>query len=130
MESFAELKSKLERVEAARAELQAAKDALAAAHEADRQSLVAEIRELLASRGYQVEEIVALLSPQPEPKAAKPAKDRRPAPRYAMAGDPSQTWSFRGKAPGWLAGAMAARGLDSADRADRDTFRREHMTAV
>jgi DNA-binding protein H-NS len=124
---YIEIKAELECIEAKREELQAA---LAAAHEADRQSLVADIRELLASRGYQVEEIVALLSPQPEPKAAKPAKDRRPAPRYAMAGDPSQTWSFRGKAPGWLAGAMAARGLDSAIRADRDTFRREHMTAV
>jgi DNA-binding protein H-NS len=124
MESFAELKSKLERIEAARDELQ---EALAAAREADRQSLVAEIRDLIASRGYQVEEIVQLLSPQPEPKTVRA---KRPAQRYAMRGYPSRSWSFRGKAPAWLADTMAAHGLDSADRADRDLFRREHMTAV
>ena len=127
MESFAELKSKLERIEAAREELQTA---LAAAHEADLKALVSEVRELIASRGYQVEEIATILLPPAEPIAVKPLKAKRPAPRYALSGDPSRSWSFRGKAPAWLAGAMAGVGLDSANREHRDAFRREHMTAV
>ncbi|MCB1330343.1 MAG: H-NS histone family protein [Maritimibacter sp.] len=60
----------------------------------------------LTSRGAPAEK------PAPRPRKAKPAGDGRAkvAPKYRNPNDPEQTWSGRGRAPGWMAAHLEAGG--------------------
>ena len=126
------IKARLTDLEAERAKLEAD---LAAAKLANREVLLVNIRNVIEDSGYTPDEILPLLAP-PDPKAKGKAKrsrasgsDPRQFPTYALADDPSRTYS-RGKTPLWLREAMMAAGLDPDDRASRELFREQRMVRV
>ena len=124
------LKTRLEEIEDERNRLVVE---LAQAHEANMGATVEAVRTLIADAGYAPEEILPLLAP-PAPKAkAKRSRssgsDPRQFPVYAMADDPSRTYS-RGKTPTWLRSAMLSASMDPDDRASRELFREQRMVRV
>jgi DNA-binding protein H-NS len=60
-----------------------------------------EIRELAASYGFTVEEVLGT-APKKSRRASAPAQAK-----YRNPDDPEQTWAGRGRKPGWLVAALA-----------------------
>ena len=73
-----------------------------ARREAERQRVLGQMRELAASLGLTLEEVVRLERSQSKGTAGGAQA------RYRHPNDPSLTWSGRGKRPAWLTEALAA----------------------
>ncbi len=69
--------------------------------------VLAKIRELAASVGMSVDEIINHKGGRRSPKAAPRRTSKRP-PKYANPKDPSQTWAGTGRQPLWFKDALAA----------------------
>jgi DNA-binding protein H-NS len=67
----------------------------------DRKNALREIRELAASYGFTVEEVLGT-APKKSRRASAPAQAK-----YRNPDDPEQTWAGRGRKPGWLVAALA-----------------------
>ncbi len=76
-----------------------------ARREAERERVLAQMRELAASLGLTLEEVVRLERSKGGGKGGGTGGAQA---RYRHPADPSLTWSGRGKRPAWLAEALAA----------------------
>ena len=86
-----------------------------------------EIAATIAERGYQVDEVVALLR-----KGKRSAPRRRGSGAYAHYVDPDNpenTYS-RGPLPKWLTEKMIAAGFDPSDKTQREEFKANHLNRV
>jgi len=70
---------------------------------AERDSVKAELSELAKSKGFEMDDLFG--------NGAKPAKEKRTVPpKYRNPADASQTWTGRGRKPGWIVAALASGG--------------------
>ena len=74
--------------------------------EAERERVLGQMRELAASLGLTLEDVVRL--ERGKGIAGKGGAVGSVAPKYRHPSDPNLTWSGRGKRPAWIAEALAA----------------------
>lgn len=78
--------------------------AIATFEDRRKKQVLAEVEELVRERGFTLAEVTAAAAGAGRRGGAKSAG----APKYANPADPSQTWTGRGRQPGWFAEAVAA----------------------
>ena len=74
---------------------------ITARREAERERVFGQMRELAASLGLTLEDVVRM-------QRGKGAAAASVAPKYRHPSDPNLTWSGRGKRPAWVAEALAS----------------------
>lgn len=75
---------------------------IAEREKAEREAVKSELKELAKAKGFEFDELFS---------GAKPAKEKKTvAPKYRNPADSLQTWTGRGRMPGWLQDAIAAGG--------------------
>jgi DNA-binding protein H-NS len=79
---------------------------ITARREAERERVFGQMRELAASLGLTLEDVVRQQRKGGAGKGVAAASSV--APRYRHPSDPNLTWSGRGKRPAWIAEALAA----------------------
>ncbi len=122
------LREQLAQLEQRQADLERA---LAARHEAAKSDIAAQVRDLILSNGYDIDEIVPLIAGKG--KGTRRTRDQAPAvegrPHYVDPDDPSHTY-IRGAMPAWMRDKMLAMGYHPADKDSRDAFKAEHLRRV
>lgn len=83
-----------------------------------------EVKDLIASRGYALDDILPLL----QKGRRGGAKDKNDGPRryYVDPNNPNHTY-VRGVLPGWMKEKMAEQGYDPSNRDDRQTFKTTYL---
>lgn len=79
---------------------------ITARREAERERVLGQMRELAASLGLTLEDVVRMERGKGAGKGGGAAA--AVAPKYRHPSDPNLTWSGRGKRPAWIAEALAA----------------------
>ncbi|HSS51653.1 MAG TPA: H-NS histone family protein [Thermoanaerobaculia bacterium] len=79
---------------------------ITARREAERERVFGQMRELAASLGLTLEDVVR--QQRNKGGAGKGVASSSVAPKYRHPSDPNLTWSGRGKRPAWIAEALAA----------------------
>jgi DNA-binding protein H-NS len=122
--SLEELHAKLEETAKAQA---AIGQLMAQRREEAKGGLVQEIRDLIAERGYAVEDIAELL--QKGRRRRKADGQGKGAGRYACYVDPENPENTykRGPLPKWFRAKMAEKGYDPDSTEDRTTFKQNHL---
>jgi DNA-binding protein H-NS len=128
-ESFAnlsedEIRQRLTNMESDRVALERALDQR---RQQSKKDLAAEVRDLILDRGYDVAEIAGLLGGKKRGGAR--AKAARSYSRYVDPNNPENVY-VRGVLPRWMKEQMTAKGLDPSDKADRETFKAEHLNRL
>jgi DNA-binding protein H-NS len=125
--SVEELQSQLHQVEQSRADLE--KALYQRWHEA-KSELAQEIREMIEQRGYDLDEIIALVGPRRRRAAGtKKSGSNRSYTRYVDPENPSNVY-IRGVLPRWMKEKMAAQGYDPSSKPDREAFKSSYLQAV
>lgn len=122
--SLEELHAKLQET----AEAQAAIGQLMAQRQEEAKGeLAQEIRDLIAARGYAIEDIAELM--QKGRRRKKAAAQGKGAGRYACYVDPENRENIytRGPLPKWFRAKMEEKGLDPNSTEDRTTFKQTHL---
>jgi DNA-binding protein H-NS len=121
--SMEEMQQRLAEIELDREKLEVA---LKQRRWADLVEFAETLRGQIAERGYQIEEVIALLQ-----KKGKGSGRRRGngQPHFVDPDDPSLTYR-RGPLPAWLREKMEAAGYDPTDKAQRDAFKSTFLTQV
>ena len=125
--SVEELQSQLHQVEQSKVDLE--KALYQRWHEA-KAELAQEIREMIEQRGYDVDEIAALIVPRRRRAgAAKKSGSNRSYTRYVDPENPNNVY-IRGVLPRWMKEKMAAQGYDPSAKPDREAFKSNYLQAV
>ena len=112
--------------------------ALNQAKEQARQDLAEVIKDMIAERGYTLDDIVPLLtakrrrSSTRRQKAQEPAIVAAPTPQGAYYVDPENAANVyvKGAIPGWMKQKMLSQGLDPKDKTDRNSFKANYLQRV
>ncbi len=92
-----------------------------------KKDLAQEIKAMIEERGYDVGEIVELISAR---KRSGTGTGRGRGNRsYVSYVDQNNVYT-RGVLPRWMKDQMAEKGLDSSNKEDRDTFKEQHLRRV
>ncbi len=123
--SVDELQAQLQQIEQSKADLQ---KALSQRWHEAKAELAQEIRELITTRGYDLDDILDLVTPKRR-RGAGMKKGNRSYTRYV---DPenSDNVYVRGVLPKWMKEKMAAQGYDPSVRDDREAFKANYLQAV
>jgi DNA-binding protein H-NS len=123
-----EIQQQLEDIEQSKAELQRA---LVARRQEARHGVAQQVKDLIFSNGYELDEIVPLLSARRRrsTKAAAPAATGRAYTRYVDPENPDNVY-VRGVLPGWMKQKMQEQGYDPSNRADREAFKANYLQAM
>ena len=126
--SAEELKNQIEQTKQREAELQ---KALNQRWQAEKSELAQEIRDIIESRGHDVEDIIGHLVPARRRRAGGGEKKAGSGnyTRYADPENPNNVYS-RGVLPRWMKDKMAALGLDSGSKEDREAFKANHLQPI
>lgn len=125
--SVEELQNQLHQVERSKVDLE---KALSRRWHEAKSELAQEIRDMIEQRGYDVDEIVALIVPRRRRTAtAKKAGANRSYTRYVDPENPNNVY-IRGVLPRWMKEKMATQGYDSASKADREAFKSNYLQIV
>lgn len=124
-----ELKSQIEQTKQREAELQRA---LEERWQVEKTDLAQEIRGMIEDRGHDVDEVVNLLLPSSRRRSSRTGTKKSGSGNYTRYVDPANPDNVytRGVLPGWMKEKMAAVGLNSALKEDRETFKANHLKAV
>ncbi len=122
--SIEQIESQLAQIEADRKKLETA---LKQRRTVELSDFAKEIGEKITERGYQIDEVVALLSRRKK-SASKRTRSAEYV-RYVDPDNPAHSYS-RGPLPGWLREKMEAAGYDPADKAQREEFKSSHLQRV
>ena len=122
--SLEELHAKLEETAKAQATIE---KLVAQRKEEAKGELAQEIRDLIAERGYAVEDIAELL--QKGRRRKKADVQGKGAGRYACYVDPENPENIykRGPLPKWFRAKMQEKGYDPNSTQDRNTFKQNHL---
>lgn len=96
-------------------------------HEA-KSELANEIRELIEGKGYEVEEIAALILPRRR-RGVATRNSNRSYVKYVDPENPKNVY-VRGVLPRWMKEKMAAQGYDPTVKEDRESFKANYLQAV
>lgn len=129
--SAEEIRRQLEEIEQNRTELERA---LTARRQEEKQGVVQQIRDLIASNGYEVDEIVPLITTPRRRRAGVPASARGAASGrdYTRYVDPenSENVYVRGVLPGWMKQKMLELGFDPSIKGHRESFKTNHLRVL
>lgn len=93
-----------------------------------RKDVAAQVKEMIQSAGYSIDEIVPLV--QRTGRRGRRSQAVTPGqvvyPRFVDPDNPNNAYS-RGVLPGWMKERMLAHGLDPSSKADRETFKTTHL---
>ncbi|MEA3638561.1 MAG: H-NS histone family protein [Lamprobacter sp.] len=107
--------------------------ALELRHKAEALALVAEVKQLILDRGYEVGEIAELIIGRAGGKKQRGTKRTAVASAsytgYADPDNPDNVYT-RGRMPNWLIEKMAANGFDPADPEQRQQFKQQHLVEL
>lgn len=118
-----ELIAQLEEVERQKRELEAS---LAAAKEQGRAKIVEEIRGMVSASGFDLYEILDLISPAPQAK--KRGNRGNGAYRGWVSNDDPALTYVRGRMPGWIMSKMTDLGMTPKSKEDRRRFLETHCS--
>ncbi|MBV5274136.1 MAG: H-NS histone family protein [Lamprocystis purpurea] len=127
--SVDEIQQQLETIEQNKAELQRA---LVTRRQEAKHGVVAQVRELITQNGYELDEILPLITARRRrgtAAAARPATSGRDYTRYVDPENPANVY-VRGVLPGWMKQKMMEQGYDSSVKADREAFKANYLQAV
>ncbi|WP_462320375.1 H-NS histone family protein [Halochromatium sp.] len=129
--SAEELKNQIEQTKQREAEL---KKALDQRWQTEKTELAQEIKDLIDARGHDAEEIANLLMPSGKRRRGSGSTGAKRAgtgnyTRYVDPENPDNVYS-RGVLPRWMKDKMAALGLNSGNKEDRETFKANYLQAV
>lgn len=122
--SVEQLQEQLSKIEQSKTDLE---KALSQRWDEAKSELAQEIRDMVESRGYDIEEIAGLIPPRRRRGAGK--KGNRSYVKYVDPEDESNVYS-RGVLPRWMKEKMAAQGYDSSRKKDRESFKANYLRAV
>lgn len=124
-----ELKSQIEQTKQREAELQRA---LEERWQEEKSELAQEIRAIIEDRGHEVDDVVNLLVSPSRRRGSRSSTKKSGTGNYTRYVDPADSHNVytRGVLPGWMKEKMAAAGLDPSVKADRETFKSNHLKAV
>ncbi|MBK5938514.1 H-NS family nucleoid-associated regulatory protein [Halochromatium roseum] len=127
--SAEELKTQIEQTKQREAELQ---KALNQRWQAEKSELAQEVRDIIESRGHDVEEIFSHLMPSSRRRRAGSGVKKAGSGNYTRYVDPENPNNVysRGVLPRWMKEKMAALGLDSGKKDDRESFKTNHLQPV
>jgi DNA-binding protein H-NS len=122
--SLDEIEERLYNLESDRAALETA---LEQKRQQSKTDLAQEVKDLILSRGYEVAEIVDLLTTRR--RGVSRARSSRSYIRYV---DPANSANVyvRGVLPQWMKEQMVAQGLDPKEKADREAFKEQHLNKM
>jgi DNA-binding protein H-NS len=125
-----EIQQQLEDIEQNKAELQRA---LVARRQEARHGVAQQVKDLIFSNGYELDEIVPLLTARRR-RAAKAAAapvstTGRAYTRYVDPENPDNIY-VRGVLPGWMKQKMQEQGYDPSSRPDREAFKANYLQAM
>jgi DNA-binding protein H-NS len=123
--SVEELQAQLQQVEQSRVDLE--KALYERWHEA-KAELAQEIRQMIESRGYEVDDILDLVAPKRR-RASAAKKGNRNYVRYVDPENPENVY-LRGVLPKWMKEKMSAQGYDPSVREDREAFKANYLQAL
>ncbi len=127
--SVDEIQQQLETIEQNKAELQRA---LVTRRQEAKHGVVAQVRELITQNGYELDEILPLITARRRrgsAAAARPTTSGRDYTRYVDPENPANVY-VRGVLPGWMKQKMQEQGYDSTVKADREAFKANYLQAV
>ncbi len=123
--SVDELQAELQQIEQNKANLE--KALYQRWHEA-KAELAQEIREMITGRGYDMDEILDLVTPKRR-RASASKKGNRSYTRYVDPENPDNVY-VRGVLPKWMKEKMAAQGYDPSVKDDREAFKASYLQAL
>ncbi|MGB5831276.1 MAG: H-NS histone family protein [Thiohalocapsa sp.] len=88
--------------------------------------LAQEIRGMIEGRGYEVDDILAMVGPRRRRSAGAPKKSNRSYTRYVDPEDSNNIY-VRGVLPRWMKEKMAAQGYDPSAKEDREAFKANYL---
>ena len=129
--SAEEIRRQLEEIEQNKTELERA---LTVRRQEEKQGVVQQIRDLILSNGYELDEIVPLIATSRRrrggastaPRAAASGRDYT---RYVDPDNPENTY-VRGVLPGWMKQKMLDQGYDPSLKKDRETFKANSLRVL
>lgn len=123
--SVDEIQKKLQQLQQSQADLERA---LEARRQEQKHEVVQAVRELILGRGYELNEIVPLLTPRR--RRVAPAKvAARPYTQYVDPDNPKNVY-VRGVIPRWMKQKMQEKGYDPSSKEHRDAFKAECLNVV
>ena len=122
--SLDEIAQRLDNLENDRAALETA---LENKRQQSKKDLAVEIKDLIASRGYEIAEILDYLTPKR--RTAGRAKSSRSYIRYV---DPANSENIyvRGVLPKWMKDQMKGKGLNPKEKGDREAFKEQYLNKM
>jgi DNA-binding protein H-NS len=128
--SVEEIQQQLEDIEQNKVELQRA---LVMRRQEARHGVAQQVKDLILANGYELDEILPLITPRRRRGAAaaapKAAGGGRDYTRYVDPENPEHVY-VRGVLPGWMKQKMQEQGYDPGSRADREAFKANYLQAV
>ncbi|MCG6943442.1 MAG: H-NS histone family protein [Thiohalocapsa sp.] len=123
--SVDELQAQLQEVEQSKANLE---KALYQRWNEAKSELAQEIRDMITSRGYDMDEILDLVTPKRR-RASPMKKGNRNYTRYVDPENPDNVY-VRGVLPKWMKEKMIAQGYDPSVKDDREAFKVNYLQAL
>lgn len=124
--SVEEIQQQLDDIEQNKVELQRA---LVMRRQEARHGVAQQVRDLILSNGYDLDEILPLITPRRRRAAAAASGGGREYTRYVDPENPENVY-VRGVLPGWMKQKMQEQGYDPGARADREAFKANYLQAV
>ena len=127
--SLEEIQQQLDEIEQSKAELQRA---LSTRRDQERHSVAQEVRDLILGRGYDLEEIIPLVTTRRRRvrgASPRPVSGSRDYKRYVDPENPDNIY-VRGVLPGWMKQKMQEQGYDPGVKADREAFKANYLQVL
>lgn len=126
--SVEEIQRQLEEAESKKSEL---KRMLEARRQEGKGEIVQQIKDLIENNGYDLEEIISLVSPKRRRGSAIARKlvGSRQYRRYVDPDNANNVY-VRGVLPGWMKQKMKDQGYDPASKKDRESFKTNSLSVV
>jgi DNA-binding protein H-NS len=124
--SLDEIQQQLDEIEQNKAELQRA---LSARRESERYGVAQEVKDLIIGRGYDLEEIIPLVTTRRRRGRGTVSRGASGSREYRRYVDPenSDNVYVRGVLPGWMKQKMQEQGYDPSVKADREAFKANYL---
>ncbi|AGA88979.1 H-NS histone family [Thioflavicoccus mobilis 8321] len=124
--SVDELQQQLEKLQQSQADLERA---LEVRRQEGKHEVAQEVKDIIQRHGYDLNEILPLLSSRRRRAPSSGKTSSRPYPQYVDPDNPKNVY-VRGVIPGWMKQKMQEQGYDPTQKEDRDAFKANCLKVV